>query len=73
MSFLQSSCVGLPHPGAVVLGALGKSSPDFPGGPEGGGWVHLPIGKTTIAKGDDIWSFNHGPVIMGLIMGYAGF
>lgn len=73
MSFLQSSCIGLPHPGAVVLGALGKSSPDFPGGPgRWGGWVHLPVGKT-MAKGDDIWSFNRGPVIMGLIMGYAGF
>ena len=71
MSFLQSSYVDLVHPGAVVLGALSKSSPDFPGGP--GGWVHLPVGKTTMAKGDDMWSFDHGPIIMGLIMGYADF
>lgn len=41
MSFLQSSCVGLLHPGALVLEALGKSSPDFPGGPGVGGPIYL--------------------------------
>lgn len=63
-----------PAPRGCCSWGIGQKFSRFPWWTGGwGGGVHLPVGKTTIAKGDDIWSFNHGPVIMGLIMRYAGF
>ena len=62
-----------PTPRGCCSWGIGQKFSRFPWWTgEGGGWVHLPVGKT-MAKGDDIWSFNRVPVIMGLIMGYAGF
>ena len=62
-----------PAPRGCCSWGIGQKFSRFPWWTGGWGGVHLPVGKTTIAKGDDIWSFNHGPVIMGLIMRYAGF